>query len=453
MIQFTHMKKIIVLIILVTAVAYLVTGDIGDKISGANNSAQAYSTSTPTGYPRIGYYKKQTVLKNNSGPVNFYTYLTINSASSTTITLGLPNILKDGAPYFASSTNFKISAVQVKRQGIFGLRPTGTAMTAQPLNIKKGINTYLVMWTIDSALLPVGSYKMSFSNYRAGNSTTTVDLEQVWSGAVIISENVYRQLHGLEFRLQSFNGKTYEDTETTPHIMFNAGQMYAKFCSNSSGIYGIIRSRLVSTLKGSQPNCNDAAANKVEKDFVLGVSRFGLPATLQGDTLKLNYKTRGFSIDATFVKWTPNASSTGGLYVIPKIYPCDFVGPIEANAVRDCGLGLGVTPGGGYPPIITGLSPTVVQRGSVVTMSGTNFATSNVILFTNISTGTEREAVTVTASASSTSIQFTVPTDYPCPLIATGGSCNPFPLAPGNYSVKVRTPFGVSEEARTLVVQ
>ncbi len=431
------MKKIIVLILLVVAVAWIISGDLSARIGGAKNAAQVAGTATST-LPTITYTKNEAKLQNPRGVVTFYTYLSTNSPSNTTITLGKPIIVQDGTNYLATSTDYKIATVRIVRKGLF-TRPEGAAKTTQPFEIKKGKNIYLVQWSIDSALLPTGTYKMSLSTYTVGASTTSVPITPLFSNQLVITNDDYRTLHGQYYRLESYNNKTWANASTAPVLAFRAGRLQAQFCGASEGIYQVVKNRLVVSLKGSQPNCSDTELKDLENLFVRLV-KYGMNETLSADgKLKLKLQIRGGSLDMTFVKFTPT-TIVGGVSTLfpPRIYPCDFVGPLEVGAIRDCGLGLGVTPGGALAPDLTYLSPITVARGGTVTASGSNFASSTEVYFTGVTvSGGQRLVATANSTSTATSLQFVVPQS----------------VQPGIYSVHLKTINGFSAAALTLIVQ
>ncbi len=437
------MKKILYLAVL-AGLVYFVGVNIFNSVENSKQTAQA-AANLPAGYPKIKIYKDKINFDLKKGTFILSAFLETNSPEKMTINIGTPLIQKDGAAFTATSSDFKAGAVRIIRR-FMGTGPDGKGTASSTFEIKKGKNVYLVQWVINTYSMPLGTYNMTFSGYSAGSSTTTVPFNAQWSKPITLTQTDDRTLNGQDYRLEKYNDQTWTNASTSPRIAFRDGKMRAKFCDSMlEGVYEINKGRLVASLKGSEGNCATSEARRVQKDFVQYI-KYGMPITFNGDRIKLNLKSRGIDAEFTFIK-TSAVNVSGG---ITRIYPCDFIGPLEEGAIRDCS-GVGNVLGANLP-MLTSISTTSTRLGASVNITGTNFATSNVVMFTPITSGLAvRQAVAQVATSSANGLTFTIPTTYICE--GTAGSCGTLgAISTGTYRVQVKTPAGVSPGSFTLVI-
>ncbi len=104
---------------------------------------------------------------------------------------------------------------------------------------------------------------------------------------------------------------------------------------------------------------------------------------------------------------------------------------------------------------ISKLSPASGPVNTQVTMSGKGFVkTGNIITLSGKNTDGTTTTVTIkTDSSNGTTLTFTVPSKGPLPKCPPNAMCVPPPIAPGNYSVAVTNPNGVSNTAAFTITK
>lgn len=436
------MKKVLLVAVLV-GVVYFIGGSVSDAINGQNNQAQTFAAGTTnTQVTQVGAVKLAT----KNGKVLLYGNVKIKAANPININFQFPNVFKDGQPYPVASSSF---AAYIKRITIpkFNAGVTTNGFTVQA---KKGTNTYTVQWVINESSLTPGIYTMNLNGFTIGTSSTTT-VPTVYPLATMSDTTIIRPttpeakvtaLEGLTYRLVTAKNVTMPASSTID-ISFAKGTFTLKICNNIQGRYNLSNSRLgFSKVTTTKMACGTVdGVNYGELEQKLFKAMYEAPLVfLTGDTLTMSSQSIGVW---TFKKITPGAVTTPTV----RHYPCDFVGPLEVGAVRDCGNGLGL--GGALiqgAPTITAISPSVGSIGTTVTLTGTNFKTTgNVILMDNLGVAGSGLPVATAASSNGTSLTFTVPTSTICP--AAGNvmvSCIQQNLTTGTYNVSVYTSVGTS---------
>lgn len=437
------MKKILLVAVLV-GVVYFIGGSVSDAVNGQNNKAQVFTAgTTETQVTQVGAVKLAT----KNGKVLLSGNVRIKAANPINVNFQFPLVFKDGQPYPVASSTF---TAYIKRITIpkFNSGVTTNGFTVQA---KKGTNTYTVQWVMDESSLTPGIYTMNLNGFTIGTSSTTT-VPTVYPLATMSDTTIIRPttpgatvttLEGLTYRLVTARNVTMPASSTVD-ISFARGMFTLKICNNIQGRYSLYNSRLgfskVTTTKMACGTVDGVNYGELEQKLFKAMREAPL-VFLTGDTLTMSSQSIGVW---TFKKITPGAVIAPAV----KHYPCDFIGPIEANAVRDCGNGLGL--GGGTliqgTPTATAISPAVGPIGTTITLTGTNFKpTGNIIIMDNLGVAGSGLPVATAASSNGTSLTFTVPTSTICPAAANVMvSCIQQNLTTGTYNISVYTSAGTS---------
>lgn len=437
------MKKILLVAVLV-GVVYFIGGSVSDAVNGQNNQARVFTVgTTDTQITPVGAVKLAT----KNGKVLLYGTVRIKSSSPIDINFQLPNVFKDGQPYPVASSTF---TAYIKRLTVPKFN-TGVTTNGPTVQTKKGTYSYAVQWVINESSLTPGIYKMNLNGFTIGTSSTstvpTVYPLGTMSDTTIIRPTapgtIVTTLEGTTHRLVTAKNVTMPASSTID-ISFAKGMFTLKICNNIHGRYSLINSRLgfskVKTTKMACGTVNGINYGELEQSLFRAMREAPL-VFLTGDALTISSQSIGVW---TFKKITPGATTTPAV----KHYPCDFIGPIEANAVRDCGNGLGL--GGGTliqgTPTVSAISLAVGSIGTNITLTGTNFKTTgNIIIMDNLGVAGSGLPVATAASSNGTSLTFTVPTSTICPAAANVMvSCIQQNLTTGTYNISVYTSSGTS---------
>lgn len=434
------MKKFL-LVVLLLGVVYIIGSNVSDAISGQKNAAQAFTTGTANLQVTAD---KNVKLATKKGKVLLTGTVKIKAATETNVTFLTPTVFKDGQPYAVASSTFNGS---IKRITLSRFN-TGVTTQGSTVLAKAGTNNYVVQWWLNESALTPGIYTMNLTGYTiasSSTSTSTVYPLTTLSDTTIIRpttpDATITTLEGKAFRLTSVRGVNVPASSTVD-IAFAKNNMTLKACNTISGLYRLSNSRLAfGRLTSTKMACGTVDGlnySTLEQNITTAFKDQPL-VFLTGDTITVSSANAGVFV---FKKINPG---TGAL-TNPKIYPCDFVGPIEANAVRNCPNGNTIT-APGPAPIIQSLTPTSVRVGATVTLTGTGFTSSPNAVLLNGQVGT-------VGNVSGNTLTFIVPasvtpfcnTETTCPATAQV-------VSPGNYKVKVVNANGTSNEAPLIIIQ
>lgn len=435
------MKKFILILILLGAVTYIGMNIYTNNIDTSSQAAQALSGS-PTGL-QITLESKKVGLEDKKAYSYIYADFKVKADQKTMVTFLAPKLLKDGQAFNVATSAYRIDVSPIVRR-FLGSGPA-KAVKGPTVEFKKGKNSYRVFVVVNKAALPVGTYQMTFGDYTVGNSTTTYSLNTPWAKTFTVTNSVSTFLNGLSYRLTNINGSAVQQSTTTPILAFKDGIVRARFCNLIEGSYSIKNEELtITNLVGTKMACADNILNTVENNFGT-MTKDTILITTVGDSLKLTAKRNKYSL--TFTKYTP---STLAATAIPKVYPCNFVGPIEENAIRDCSGTLGTN----LPPTITAVSTSSTRIGQTVTLTGTNFAASNnIVLMDNLTDDFTSALPVATVTPTGNTISFVIPSTHSCPQIdpTMTISCNQRPITSGVHSVQVKTTVGTSNSLSFVI--
>lgn len=453
------MKKIILLILLL-GIIYFIGTNVLSTIDSA--SQKASSTQTGTSQPvEITLINKRQSISTKNNFIYLIGDFTVKSNQSGNQTyIAPPKILKDGVDFVAPTSSAQFSGWKLKRIHVIGYTALkSSTFSTSTFSPARGTSYYRFGWAIDKRSLPEGNYQFSFTNYSTRTSTTStsstnlVPLNTPWTKSIKVSQTgavAPDRLNNAYYKLVSYEGVPYTGS-SAPIVFFANGQIKAKICQiEHIGNYQLVRNLIVSNSLPKQAYCSDPNLLPMERNFLFQIP-FGLESTFNGELMTLKGRAGGNIIEYVFTRYYPQTPT--------RIYPCDFVGPLEVGAVRDCsgninqlvgGTNQLIIPGSNLPTL-TNISTTSARFGTQVTLTGTGFATSNLVMFTpttNLLTTPKPVARVATSSANSAS--FIIPTVYLCESLADGSVCDAIPLPPGTYSVQMKTPSGISTNSFIL---
>ncbi len=428
----SSMKKLILVIILLGAVTYLGMNIYNNNIDNSSQSAQALSTNPAF---QITYNSKKISIDNKKTAVYAYTVFKVKASQKTAVTFLPPKILKDGQPFTLATSSYRFDVAPMIRS--FVTRP-GKFVKGPVVEFKKGKGDYMFYLSFGKAALPVGTYTVTFGDYMIGTSTVVTPIGAPWSKTFAVTNSIASFLNGLNYKLTSVNNIAIPSSSSTPLLAFKDGRVRIRICNLMEGSYAVKDDALtISDLAGTLMACNDATLTTIERSFS-EIAKNKLKLTLVGETLVI--KSDKGNVTFTFTKYTP---STLAATAVPKVYPCNFVGPIEENAVRDCSGTLGTT----LPPTITAVSTSSTRIGQTVTITGTNFAaTNNIVLMDNLTDDFTSALPVATATPTGNTISFVIPSTHTCPQIDSTitTTCNQRSITSGVHSVQVKTSAGTS---------
>lgn len=455
------MKKILLVAVLV-GVVYMIGGTVSDAINNKDNAAQAFANgTTETQVTAL----KDPKLATKNGKVLLSGEVRIKSQNPTNITFLPPTVWKDGQPYSVASTSF---TAYIKRI-TFARFNRGITTNGPTVLTTKGQHTYAVQWLINESSLTPGIYTMSLTGYTlATTSSTTIATYPLpkTSDTTIIRPTTpaatATTLQGLTYRLTTVRGTTVPASSTVD-IAFSKNGVTLKVCNTFNGTYQLSNSRLsFARLTSTKMACGviDGMDYSALEQLFMKAFRDQPLVFLTGDTMTLSSPNGGVLMFKKIPTLGAPVTPPVGMQIINGVrtYPCDFIGPLEVGAVRNCGTGLGNTGGTitlPTTPTLTALSPSVGSVGTTVTLTGTNFSnTRNVVLMDNLNVaGSGLPAAYITTS-NGTSLTFVIPTTHICPppVDSVQFACNQANLAPGTYNVQVQTPNGTSNNLSMVLV-
>lgn len=423
-----YMKKIILALLLIVVVYLVGTRFFNNPgIDPDMALAQAFNNTSTTS-PQIILASKKVDFAVKKDAVYILADFATKADQKTMVTIGQPKILKDGVIYTSTSTNPKFQAGIIKKI-LYGWTTRNITSTST-FELAKGKNIYRMAWVINKNNLPAGAYQITFDGFVIGNSTTSISLNTPFPNAIIISptgtntSNTSTYLEGNHYKLVSYNKNLYTKTNP-PVISFQNGMMNARFCNNMSGTYELKNTSLkVKNMTSTMMACGGNLGN-LENTFTRALSE-GFKIKTNGEYLTLSGGYVRAPAEFVFIKYTP-ATTTGTI------------------------TGAGDLINGSLP-LLTSISTTSTTLGSSITLGGTNFATSNVVMFTQLSsTLATPKAVARVATTSTNSLVFTIPTSYICEdgttICGSVGS-----ITAGVYRVQVKTPAGMSPGSFTVVI-
>ncbi|MEN9605072.1 MAG: hypothetical protein RJB39_757 [Candidatus Parcubacteria bacterium] len=447
------MKKILLVVVLV-GVAYFIGGNVSDAINGKDNTAQAYAGTATTQVQEAGNLKLAT----KKGIVYLSEDVKIKTTDSAPVTFLTPAVFKDGQPYTVSPSVF---TAYIKRINSPRFR-SGVITTGPTVTPKKGNYTYAVQWILKETDLTPGIYTMTLNGYTiatgtVATTTATSTIPTIYpltkrSDTTIIRPttpaSIVTNLENMAFRLYSVGGTTVPASSTID-MSFGGGRINLKVCALMTGVYKVKDSRIATKyLQPSQARCGvvngmdynvlDQMFNKAFKDIPL--------IFLSGDKLTISSPTSGvFVFDKISAIGAPLTPQGPAVINGVKVYPCNFIGPLEVGAVRDCGTGiLGGTGGtilsSSMTPVITGISPASARIGATTTITVTNLtATNNVVLF-------DGNIGTTQTTVNGNVLTFVVPSQISlmCAVLGTCASASQQPVTARTYNVSVLNTNGTS---------
>lgn len=428
-----HMKKIILALLLIVVVYLVGTRFFNNPgIDPEVALAQAFN-STSTTSPQIVLASKKVEFAVKKDTVYILADFATRADQKTLVTIGQPKILKDGVVYTSTSTNPKFQAGIIKKI-LYGWTTRNITSTST-FELAKGKNIYRMAWAINKNNLPAGAYQITFDGFTVRNSTTSISLNTPFPNAILISpagtttsnsntSNTSNYLNGNHYKLVSYNKNLYTKTNP-PVISFQNGMMSAQFCNNMSGSYELKNNTLKSkNLTSTLMACGGNLGN-LENTFTRALSE-GFRVKTSGEYLTLSGGYVRAPAEFVFIKYTP-ATTTSTITGAGDL--------INGNL-----------------PLLTSISTTSTTLGSSITLGGTNFATSNVVMLTQLSsTLATPKAVARVATTSANSLVFTIPASYICEDgTATCGSVGS--ITAGAYRVQVKTPAGMSPGSFTIVI-
>ncbi len=438
------MKKILLVLVLI-GIVYFIGGNISNSLNNRGNAAQAFAGgTTDTQITEL----KGVKLATKNGKVVLTGSVKVKAKSPINVTFKYPTVFKDGQPHTVATSSFTGSVLRLTtpRLGV------GVATNGQTVQVKKGTNTYSVYWVLNESSLTPGIYTMNLTGYTVGTTTAsttpTVYPLTIMSDTTIIRPTATPAattdtLANTAYRLSTVRGTTVPASSTVD-IGFTKNALAIKSCNTLGAQYKLNNSRIsVQKLSSTRMACgvvNGMDYTALEKTFVTLFKEQPL-VFVSGDVLTLSSPSAGV---LTFKKISAIGAPLANTPA--KVYPCNFIGPLEANATRDCSSLLASSTATNTPTL-SGITPAVGSVGTTITLTGTNFAESgNIILMDNLNVaGGGLPAAVASSTNNKTTITFTVPSAHICPQTSNVQvACLSPNVALGTYHVQVYTSAGTS---------